>query len=271
MKLQMYAKWAELGNWTPGLRIDRYRWLCALAGVGTVAFEVSFLPLVFFRRRRPWLIIAGLTFHNFTGLLMRIWFLPLQAMYVALVNWDPLFRLVAPRLSARMRPDNNRAAADAPPSDTTPGTHSSRNIAPIVLVGAVLFLIETCLGLSHISEAWPFASYPAFDFRASAQRQVLTLAVETENGQFMELKRTTLNGHLPSDRERGLEESLLCVKEPALRNLRLRAFWQLWVENHPELRHARSVRFYEDTLTTLPEQQERRLRRELLLTLALDV
>jgi hypothetical protein len=262
IKYQMYAKWAEFGGWTPALRVDRHPFLCTLGGIGIVAFEISFLPLVFFRRCRPWLVIAGLGFHNITGFFMRIWFAPLQAMYVALIDWDALFRRFRQRWLKPERPEEtlSRSAIAAT-------TGSRRRVVPIIVVGTVLLLVNVSFGVLHISEAWPFACYPAFDFRANDLRQVLTVSVETPNGVIIELDRTGLSRYLPPERERGLEEALLRIKDPARRLLRFKAFWQLWRQNHPELRDARTVRFYHDTLSTIPGSAARPLQRELLATI----
>jgi hypothetical protein len=261
MKLQMFAKWSEFGGWVPSLGIYRHPALCALVGAGTVVFELSFLFLVFFRRCRPWLVVAGLAFHNLTGLFMRIWFAPLQPMYVALVDWDSV--------SCRFRKRFGRGAPDRlsqgePIPAIATATGSGQHLVPIIVVGTALLLSNIALGIGRFSEGWPLACYPLFDSRATGVRQVLTVMVENHNGESLELDRKSLSRYFPPDRERGLEESLLRVTDPARRKVRLKALWQLWLQNHPELRTARSVRFYHDTISTIPGEPRAPLRRELL-------
>lgn len=255
MRLQMYLKWMEFDNWTPLFRIDLHPTLCALCGTGTIAFEISFIFLVFFRRTHPFLIPAGLAFHNLTYLFMRISFWPLQTMYLSFVDWDTLAR--------RLFPKRDRAG---PLGEVSPECSNA-----LVFVGTFLLVANIGFGLARISEAWPFACFPTFAFRATAQRQVLTVAVETENAQIIELNRTALSREFPPDRERGLEEALIRIKDPAQKSIRLCAFWELWLQNHSELGNARMVRFYRDTRSTVPEKEQRLLHRELLLTLPLHV
>jgi Vitamin K-dependent gamma-carboxylase len=260
IKLQMYTKWSEFGHWIPAIRIDRQPLLCAIGGIGVVLFEISFLPLVFSRRCRPWLAIAGLAFHNFTGFFMRIWFAPLQAIYVSLVNWDPVFRRMP-------ESGEHRNRAEVWPQRATAAKACASRVTPIIFVGSILLLTNIGFGMARISEAWPFACFPAFDFRAADVRHVLTLAVEKQNGEVVELDRTALSPSFPPDRERGLEESILRVADPARQLIRLRAFWQLWRQNHPELRDARTVTFYYDTFSTIPDSAPRPLEREPLATI----
>jgi Vitamin K-dependent gamma-carboxylase len=268
IRFQMFAKWSEFSGWVPRFRLDRQPALCVLLGIGTLLFELSFLPLVFFRRCRPWLALAGLIFHNFTGLIMRIWFVPLQAMYVALIDWDWLY---CPLHKRATRETRDRSSDEAPRLAGATPTRCRWELLLVSGVGCVLLFTNIAFGLERISEAWPFACYPLFDSRASGVRQVLTLGLETENGTSIELDRTTLSRYFPPDRERGLEEALLRVKDPARRRARLKAFWQLWLQNHPELRTVRLVRFFHDTMSTIPGQLHRApLRRELLETIGND-
>jgi hypothetical protein len=350
VRYQMHAKWAELDGWTPSIRIDRYPILCALGGIATIIFETSFVFLVFFRRFRPWLIIAGLTFHNLIGLFMRISFPPLQAMYLSLIDWNSAFHRMGQRLypvalkigydglcpktrrfiaalrvfdvfdrviyvenagasestdkslplwslqgfhalAARvpilwpslpliyflpapteqfLSQPCHTSTAPQPQIDLTSSRQPDHRIVVTTLVGTALLLMSFIFGVAGISEGWPFASYPAFDFRATAERDVLTLSVDAKNGELVELNPAGLSPNLPSDRERGLEEALLRIKDPTQRSVRFLALWELWRQNHPELRNARRVCFYQDTVTTDPDQQQHRLlRRELLFSLPL--
>jgi predicted DCC family thiol-disulfide oxidoreductase YuxK len=98
LRLILHAKWSEFPAWRPVFRVDRYPLIYMSAAAGTVLFELSFLWLVFFRRLRAWLVVAGLGFHNASGVFMRIWFVHLQTMYVSFVDWARLFRWLGARL-----------------------------------------------------------------------------------------------------------------------------------------------------------------------------
>jgi predicted DCC family thiol-disulfide oxidoreductase YuxK len=91
LRNQLYAKWFELGGWTPAFRIDHYPLLCKLSGVATIGFEMSFIFLILSPAGRPVALISGLIFHNLTRIFMHIGFLGLQICYVALVDWSKVF------------------------------------------------------------------------------------------------------------------------------------------------------------------------------------
>lgn len=101
LRIQMYQKWAEFGNWTPWLRLDRFPLLMTLLALFAVTFEISFVFLILWPRLRSFAALAGLAFHNGIGMMMRIPFLSLQFMYVIFVDWKGLF--VA--LGKKMFPD----------------------------------------------------------------------------------------------------------------------------------------------------------------------
>jgi hypothetical protein len=262
IKFQLYSKWAELGLWKPPFRVDRYPALCALGGMGTIAFETSVLPLVFSRRSRPWLAVAGPAFHNLTGLFMRISFPALQAMYGSFLDWDRIFRWLGLNPAAVTLTESGEQASGSA------AAHMDRFIPATAIVGTALLAANTAFGLLRITQAWPFACYPPFDFRATAERSVLTLAVQNENGQLTELPWASLSRHFGPERARGLQEALLSIEDPETRNVRFRALWRLWRQNHPDLGAPRAVQFFKDTLSIIPEERHRNpLRRELLANL----
>lgn len=97
----MYNKWMELAGWTPLFRIDQHPLLFKLSALFTIAFELSFIFLIFFAAVR-WLAPAGgAAFHTATNLFMRISFWNLQGCYVAFVDWSRCFKWVGRRLFAQ--------------------------------------------------------------------------------------------------------------------------------------------------------------------------
>jgi predicted DCC family thiol-disulfide oxidoreductase YuxK len=91
LKFIMYAKWADLGGWTPVFRIDQYPVLCKLAALGAVGFEMSFVFLIFSKRFRLFAPLGGLVFHTMTEIFMRISFRSLLRCYVAFFDWHAIF------------------------------------------------------------------------------------------------------------------------------------------------------------------------------------
>lgn len=98
LKHQMYAKWFELGGWTPAFRIDQHPWMYKLSGLLTILFEVSFIVLILFPFLRLLAAAGGLMFHNMTYAFMNILFLRLQICYAAFLNWAGIFSWIGKRL-----------------------------------------------------------------------------------------------------------------------------------------------------------------------------
>ena len=98
LRIQMFQKWAEFGNWTPWLRIDHFPRLTMVFALLAVSFEVSFGLLILWPRLRPLAALAGLAFHNGIGIMMRIPFLSLQFMYVIFVDWKGLFVAIGKKM-----------------------------------------------------------------------------------------------------------------------------------------------------------------------------
>ena len=86
----LYRQWTD-GNYIPGLRLDQIPFLTQASAAVAVVFELSFVFLILFPKLRPFAALSGFAFHNVTGYLMRIRFLPLQIAYVAFINWHWLF------------------------------------------------------------------------------------------------------------------------------------------------------------------------------------
>jgi hypothetical protein len=85
----MYRYWLTKG-FTPAVRIDRFPLLCRAAAAGTVAFEVGFLPALFFPWLRRLAVAGGIVFHLLTDVYLRIFFSELVSCYVAFVDWAAL-------------------------------------------------------------------------------------------------------------------------------------------------------------------------------------
>lgn len=94
----MYLDWNRMGHWLPAIRLDGSSALLALGAVGTVVFELVFLPLALYRRTRLMAAAGGLAFHNMTNLNLGIRFGTVQWLYVGFVDWKQLFLKFGSRL-----------------------------------------------------------------------------------------------------------------------------------------------------------------------------
>jgi len=96
LKNLLHVRWYGMG-WVPYFRIDHQRLLLALAAIGTLAFELSFIFLILFPRLRMLAVFSGITFQLAEEAFMRIP-LNLQYCYVAFLDWSKIFSWFGARL-----------------------------------------------------------------------------------------------------------------------------------------------------------------------------
>jgi len=159
----LYAKWLELGGWTPFFRIDRYHRLCEIGGMATMLFELSFFFLIFDRRTRLLAAVGGLLFHTMNGLFLQIPFWMLQPYYLTFIDWHA----VLARPGKHSESDTPRRSPQRERSWCT----------AIATVGTVLLAANVVCGIRHIS-SWPFACYPTFDSLPPARVDEIFLEVD---------------------------------------------------------------------------------------------
>lgn len=154
-------KWAESG-FVPVFQIDLHPALLHVAGLLVIAVELAILPLVLFRKTRPFVVPLALAFHLGTLLTLDISFTSLWLFYGALIDWDRIGRA--------------RPAAQPLSLPSRPGL-----VIVALLVGGQL--LAGCLGAES---EWPFACYPTF--RDEAPPFVSFLRVETKvDGEWSEV------------------------------------------------------------------------------------
>lgn len=98
LKFTMYAKWIELGDWTPFFRVDQYPLLYKLGATMAIIFETSFIFLVFSRGFRLLAPLGGLMFHTMTAVFMGISFNSLLICYVVFFDWHSISSWVGRQL-----------------------------------------------------------------------------------------------------------------------------------------------------------------------------
>jgi len=96
-----YNKWMEFGVWRPFFRIDQHPLLYQMSAAASIAFELSFIFIIFFPAIRFLAALGGLAFHNMTNLFMRIPFWQMQVCYASFVDWRRLLRFVGCRSSQK--------------------------------------------------------------------------------------------------------------------------------------------------------------------------
>jgi hypothetical protein len=247
LRNQMWWKWAEHGTAHP-LRVDRIPGLLQAGGLFVLAFEISFPVLVFVRRIRPWLALAGVVFHLLAGALFRIPFLSLWALYVVLID---------PRGFRRM------------PAPTEPPPPSAHRAAPIAtgVVGAALLFGAVVQGVRGQMRAYPFACYPTFQWRVDTEMPDLLIDVEDADGRHSSVVHARDRNGYRSQRQWGEIWSLAGVTAPVNRE-RLRAYFEQVRRAEPAHSIAwRAVRarFYRAHLSVVPEERGLAPRRVVLL------
>jgi hypothetical protein len=300
LKFHLYMKWVTLDGWVPFFRIDRHPVLYQASGLGTILFELSFVFLVLFPFWRGWAALGGLVFHNMTALFMRIPFWSLQVFYVTFVDWHRLFRRLGRFMFRRekslaydgdcklcRRAVATRRAFDlfgrtayvnSPGASALHARHGEgaidnrhgaapplrRSARSALYVGVSLVILNFVCGVVRL-DTWPLSIYPTFAERLyRPETQTITISA-TKGGAVKEVRPLRERKGQAPERLDGLLRHVLLIGDEGERRRALEALWQVWAKDDPELRDAESVRFYRDTITTIPEgRDDPPLRRELI-------
>lgn len=176
LRNQLWWKWTQDPSLLPALRIDRQPWAIHTLGLLTIAFELTFLPLVLAPRTRAIAVIAACLFHAGTQYFMGIEFSVLWATYTMFVPWQSLLDRMRPRTG---EPRVARAEEDART------TRVLLAISTPVLGGIVAF------GAMGAMQAYPFACYPTFQWAPADHMPALELVVIHDDGAETTLDRST--------------------------------------------------------------------------------
>jgi len=88
----LYNKWYELGGYRPFVPVDKSSVLLTLGGLMTIAFELSFIFLIWHRYTRVLAAGAGLFFHTMNIITLHIKFYWAMILYVTFVDWERFSR-----------------------------------------------------------------------------------------------------------------------------------------------------------------------------------
>jgi hypothetical protein len=236
----MHIKWYLAGR-VPWPRIDHWPQLLHLGGIAVLAFELSFVVLIWFRGGRICAALAGLAFHFFAAYFMYIHFVGLWGCYVVL--WD------------------------GPRSSQLPQRSTSRVGAWLALMaGTCLTMAVLTQGVRGQTQAWPFACYPDFAHRPARHVTDLAVEFETKDGSF----RTWRPSRARSARDWGTVWRILGLYDGRVDRAALLAYARRGARQaHLEgaLAHPPQVRIYSEDYSTAPEAYgDAPLRRRLLFT-----
>jgi len=229
----MYVKWAEL-RWIPNVRIDRVPWLARAAGLGGIAFELAFLPLVLRRGTRPLIAVAGLAFHNLSIVLMGISFFWLQLMYASFVPWSRWFTSVFRRAPAAT------GTADA-----------RRELRALDLIGAVLLAANATMGALMLEQGWPIACFPTFARNARTQALEMQFSAVSRSGG-----ETRIDAW-PLIRRLGTERWVPLTWRAERSSTRTSALARWVADQSPEARNAAQIMVYCVRWNPYPESRQK--------------
>ena len=199
LSLQLYWKWFEW-NEVPAFRLDQHPTLLQLGGFATLAFELGFPFLLVSRPTRLAAAVLGVAFHMATDWLLHVAFSSLWICYPVLVDW--------PRRQ-RHQPDTRGTASPWPRAAAA--------------VGALLVLPTLAQGLRGKTDAFPFACYPTFAYRASDTIPDLTIVSVGADGARTEIAHGRDARGLRSQAHWGLVWALVGATAP-LDEARLHAY-----------------------------------------------
>ncbi|MGB6833158.1 MAG: HTTM domain-containing protein, partial [Candidatus Acidiferrum sp.] len=188
LKYQMYARWMDLDGWTPFFRLDLHPWLYRSIALGTLAFELSFIFVVFFPRLRIVLAMVGIGFHFGSGLFMRIPFFDLWICYVVLFDVSGWLATLRQKFfsdgSTVGKPSYNNFDENGYRKIDGDNAKSMR-WAPVALAGTLLLVGCCYCGSLGIVRGWPFACYPRFAWNPGSEVESIELSALAPGGEVV--------------------------------------------------------------------------------------
>jgi hypothetical protein len=233
LRFQLYWKWAEHGA-LPWFRLDEHPGLLHAGGLLVLAFELSFVALVLFRRTRVLAAVAGLAFHLASWLALDLLFASLWLCYVALIDWRPLFR---------------RLVGDEAPQARADAATSPRWSAAPAVVGAVLLAGGVVQGARGQMRSYSFSCYPTFQWTAAREIPDLMILAVDPDGARREIVHARDAGGRRTQRQWAEIWSLAGVTGPVDPS-RLRAYYAAVAP--PPRPGPRQVTFYRVQRSVIP-------------------
>jgi predicted DCC family thiol-disulfide oxidoreductase YuxK len=153
-----------------------------------------------------------------------------------------------------------------------PQLSSTRSGRAVTVMGSLLIYVTIISAVAKL-QSWPMAVYPTFEDLDKPEVSILTMTAQDASGTssvLTPIKDQSLK-QLTAERLMGLQNRLVSDGDEDQMRRRLKAFWQLLVQENPSLGKTATVRFYRDTVSSLPEDRDHiPLRHELLWEMRVD-
>ena len=182
LRNQMWWKWTQDPSLLPALRIDRHPWALHTLGLLTIAFELSFLPLVLAPRTRAIAVLGACLFHAGTQYFMGIEFSVLWATYTMFVPWQALLD--------RARPLRAPGPVPSPAARRQQGSPDPA-LRVLAATSVPLFAGIAIFGAMGAMQAYPFACYPTFQWAAPDHMPALELVAIDHEGRERTFERAS--------------------------------------------------------------------------------
>lgn len=232
----LYDKWTELGGFLPFWRIDRVPLAYRTAALGTILFEICFLPALLVPRLRGLAVMGGLLFHWSTWVFMGINFVLLLICYVAFIDWAAVLRSTTPQGPSR------------PVAKISPTGPRRRYLVQTTVAGSLLLVANGLCGTLGV-DSWPFAVYPRFDYFQGTQRFATSITIRDNKGHGVTVDDSKLRRRLSPSRYSNLTQRVARRPSPAL----LAGFTELLLDN-TEVEVEGELVVWRETLAIHPER-----------------
>lgn len=134
----------------------------------------------------------------------------------------------------------------------------------VVVTGLILLCGNLFCGIVEMESSWPFTCYPTFARIRGPQMTSLTMVAVRSTGEIVQLEDRPVKRKMNAGRFHALTHYVFQTRDPGELRARVMAFWQLCEREKLKPHQVDAIRFYKDTLLTIPERQhENPVRREL--------
>jgi predicted DCC family thiol-disulfide oxidoreductase YuxK len=148
-------------------------------------------------------------------------------------------------------------ACELPPPHRADGVRS-QSLRLIWVAGVFLIIVNSILGLRGVISAWPFACYPTFAWIQGPQNEILEMRLEMATGEIVSADLHDIVDRFTEPKFWWLVRQILWWSTDAnVKEQRLRALWNVYKRESPVPPDVVAVRFYQSTITTVPEERGR--------------
>lgn len=197
-------------------------WFLAAVAFLVIAFQISFIFLLFSKKMRGRAIAMGVVFHLSTFAIMRISFWHLLVCYVAFCN----FR-------------GSRSSCSGIASEKAPGQL-------LTACGVVLISVSMLCGIFNIN-SWPFSIYPTFARYSAAdivKLDLIDFEFYNADGRSLPWQRRELFRNFGRHRWKLMLERIVHESDSAAQREQLSSLVAVIVANDEGLREVNAVRVY---------------------------